>query len=561
MDAQQFLAEFGHIANAPGGVQQLREMVYQLAITGTLTAQLDTDGDARELLADIATLRDRLIREKAYKRLPKLEAEALDIPSAIELPATWCWTRLLNIGEISPRNNASDENSASFIPMSGFSEFHMVALAPEAEKWGNIKKGFTHFRNGDVVVAKITPCFENGKAAVIKGLDHGIGAGTTELHVFRPIHTGVLPEYIYLFLRSPFFAVEGEKNMTGTAGQKRLPTEYFATRALPLPPTAEQSRIVTKVDELMALCDKLEERQQARRKLQDKLRQSTLQAVASATSPHELQTTWARLADNFGQLFHAPEDVRELRDVVFDLALRGLLLPTSQTKIQIEQVSADLQLSPVGWRWMTLEELSEYITSGSRGWKAYLANTGDAFIRSQDIKNDALIFENPAHVALPEKAEGKRTLVNAGDLLLTITGGNVGKCAIVPDLPYKAYVSQHVALIRLRDPKLSEFIHFWMINAYGGRSFLSRYIYGDKPGLNLTQVGSIPIPVPPEVERNKILINLRGHQKLFDRLMGKIKAKQLLSTALATAVTSSFTGIAMEEAEQPAPNPETEAIA
>jgi len=561
MDAQQFLAEFGHIANAPGGVQQLREMVYQLAITGTLTAQLDTDGDARELLADIATLRDRLIREKAYKRLPKLEAEALDIPSAIELPATWCWTRLLNIGEISPRNNASDENSASFIPMSGFSEFHMVALAPEAEKWGNIKKGFTHFRNGDVVVAKITPCFENGKAAVIKGLDHGIGAGTTELHVFRPIHTGVLPEYIYLFLRSPFFAVEGEKNMTGTAGQKRLPTEYFATRALPLPPTAEQSRIVTKVDELMALCDKLEERQQARRKLQNKLRQFTLQAVASATSPHELQATWARLADNFGQLFHAPEDVRELRDVVFDLALRGLLLPTSQTKIQIEQVSADLQLSPVGWRWMTLEELSEYITSGSRGWKAYLANTGDAFIRSQDIKNDALIFENPAHVALPEKAEGKRTLVNAGDLLLTITGGNVGKCAIVPDLPYKAYVSQHVALIRLRDPKLSEFIHFWMINAYGGRSFLSRYIYGDKPGLNLTQVGSIPIPVPPEVERNKILINLRGHQKLFDRLMGKIKAKQLLSTALATAVTSSFTGIAMEEAEQPAPNPETEAIA
>jgi len=340
MDAQQFLAEFGHIANAPGGVQQLREMVYQLAITGTLTAQLDTDGDARELLADIATLRDRLIREKAYKRLPKLEAEALDIPSAIELPATWCWTRLLNIGEISPRNNASDENSASFIPMSGFSEFHMVALAPEAEKWGNIKKGFTHFRNGDVVVAKITPCFENGKAAVIKGLDHGIGAGTTELHVFRPIHTGVLPEYIYLFLRSPFFAVEGEKNMTGTAGQKRLPTEYFATRALPLPPTAEQSRIVTKVDELMALCDKLEERQQARRKLQDKLRQSTLQAVASATSPHELQATWARLADNFGRLFHAPEDVDEFVAELKNMAVRGLLSLPSTSLSPVDEVVA-----------------------------------------------------------------------------------------------------------------------------------------------------------------------------------------------------------------------------
>jgi type I restriction enzyme S subunit len=255
MDAQQFLAEFGHIANAPGGLQQLREMVYQLAITGTLTSQLDTDGDAHELLDDISRLRDQLIREKAYKRRPKLEAEALDIPSAIELPVSWCWTRLLDIGEIGPRNDAPDEAAASFIPMSGFSEFHMRALAPQAEKWAHIKKGFTHFRNGDVVVAKITPCFENGKAAVIDGLAHSIGAGTTELHVFRPIHPGILPGYIYLFLRSPYFAIEGEQKMTGTAGQKRLSTEYFSTRALPLPPSTEQSRIVAKVDELMALCD------------------------------------------------------------------------------------------------------------------------------------------------------------------------------------------------------------------------------------------------------------------------------------------------------------------
>jgi type I restriction enzyme S subunit len=91
--------------------------------------------------------------------------------------------------------------------MSGFSEFHMGPLVPEAKKWGHIKKGFTHFRNGDVVVAKITPCFENGKAAVIDGLENSIGAGTTELHVFRPIHPGILPGYIYLFLRSPYFAI------------------------------------------------------------------------------------------------------------------------------------------------------------------------------------------------------------------------------------------------------------------------------------------------------------------------------------------------------------------
>ncbi|VTR45844.1 Uncharacterised protein [Serratia fonticola] len=93
---------------------------------------------------------------------------------------------------------------------------------------------------------------------------------------------------------------------------------------MPLPPTAEQFRIVDKVDELMALCDKLEAQQQARRKLQNALRQSILQAVASGTSPHELQTTWTRLANNFGRLFHTPEDVDELRKAVLDLAVSGL---------------------------------------------------------------------------------------------------------------------------------------------------------------------------------------------------------------------------------------------
>lgn len=342
MDTQQFLAEFGHIANAPGGVQQLREMIYQLAITGALTPQVEADGDARTLLADIAASRERLIGRKAYKRLPKLESEVLDIPKFMELPGAWCWTRLLDIGEISPRNDAPDEASASFIPMSGFSQLHMGKLAPEANKWGSIKKGFTHFANGDVVVAKITPCFQNGKAAVIEDLEHNIGAGTTELHVFRPIHAGVLPGYVYLFLRSPYFAIEGEKDMTGTAGQKRLPTKYFATRALPLPPTSEQARIVAKVDELMALFDKLEAQQQARRKLQNNLRQSTLQAVASATSPHELQTTWTRLADSFGRLFHAPEDVAELRATIFCLAVRGLL--TDQVS---SEAPAEIQLNEI----------------------------------------------------------------------------------------------------------------------------------------------------------------------------------------------------------------------
>jgi len=540
MDAQQFLAEFGHIANAPNGIVQLRKMIYQLAITGMLTVRSERTEDARALLANIEVARQELIRKKKYKRMPKLESESLRAPSGVVLPLNWCWTRLLDVGEISPRNEADDDELAAFVPMSGIPQMHRGSVVSDAIKWGDIKKGYTHVANGDVVIAKITPCFENGKAAVISDLKvaSGLGAGTTELHVFRPFHEGILSAYVYLFLRSPYFVIDGEKNMIGTAGQKRLPNDYFATRAFPLPPTEEQSRIVGKVDNLMALCDTLEGRHEQRRSVQNALRQATLITVATATSPHELETSWARLADNFSLLFEAREDAKALRDVICDLALRGLFLPgvLKDTGASIP----DRPPLPVGWGWDTLGNFSEYITSGSRGWKNYLSASGDAFIRSQDISQDALIFDNPVYVTLPAKAEGKRTLVRQGDLLLTITGGNVGKCARVPALDFKAYVSQHVALIRLRDSSLAEFIHFWMINAYGGRNFLARYIYGDKPGLNLVQVGSVLIPVPPESVRTKILERLRRYQILCDRLAIQIDSGRKVATMLATAVTSAL---------------------
>jgi type I restriction enzyme S subunit len=128
----------------------------------------------------------------------------------------------------------------------------------EGRLWGEIKKGYTHFADGDVVLAKITPCFENGKAGVMRDLPNGFGAGTTELHVVRPIQDCVMPEYIWIFFKSAGFRNSGAAQMTGTAGQKRVPKTYVESSVFPLAPLAEQKRIVAKVDQLMALCDDLE---------------------------------------------------------------------------------------------------------------------------------------------------------------------------------------------------------------------------------------------------------------------------------------------------------------
>jgi type I restriction enzyme S subunit len=143
--------------------------------------------------------------------------------------------------------------------------------------------------------------------------------------------------YLHLCFRSPLLQsmIWGRQVGMAREGLSKKVLEQFE---IPIPPIGEQSRIVVKIDELMTLCDKLEAQQQARRKLQNTLRQSTLQAVASATSPHELQITWARLADNFGRLFHAPEDLIDLDQCIKQLALKGLL----SVRTEGEMVNAEI---------------------------------------------------------------------------------------------------------------------------------------------------------------------------------------------------------------------------
>jgi type I restriction enzyme S subunit len=163
---------------------------------------------------------------------------------------------MAEIGLLSPRNEAPENRKTSFIPMPLIPAEYGAAHGQEVRPWGEIKKGYTHFADGDVGLAKITPCFENGKSTVFRDLAGGIGAGTTELHIVRPIFVDA--NYLLIFLKSPHFIETGIQRMTGTAGQKRVPFEYFAYSPLPLPPLAEQHRIVAKADELMALCDRLE---------------------------------------------------------------------------------------------------------------------------------------------------------------------------------------------------------------------------------------------------------------------------------------------------------------
>lgn len=256
---QRIAAHFETLFTTQASIEALKQTLLQLAVMGKLVPQDPNDEPASELLKRIQAEKAKLIAEGKVKKEKPL-AQISENEKPFELPQGWEWTNLLIAAAINPRNNAPDDTQASFVPMtligSAFNDKHQE----EKRLWKDIKQGFTHFAEGDIGVAKITPCFENSKACVFENLESGLGAGTTELHIVRPVKNTLNPRYVLAYLKSPRFLELGESKMTGTAGQKRLPKDFVESNPFPLPPIAEQNRIVAKVDALMALCDQLSAR-------------------------------------------------------------------------------------------------------------------------------------------------------------------------------------------------------------------------------------------------------------------------------------------------------------
>ena len=241
-----------------------KSKILDLAIRGNLVPQDPTDEPASILLDRIRAEKDELIRRGKIKR-DKMESVIFrgednsyylndgqmtanindDLP--FDIPDSWRWTRLKDVFIINPRNKLNDDLDVSFIPMplidDGYSGNHIA----EIRQWKKVKTGFTHFAEGDVGVAKITPCFENRKSTVFKNLANGYGAGTTELYVLRPFGRSILAHYLLAYVKSEYFVENGKQTFTGDVGQQRISREYVENAYFPVPPIKEQERIVQQI--------------------------------------------------------------------------------------------------------------------------------------------------------------------------------------------------------------------------------------------------------------------------------------------------------------------------
>ncbi len=537
------------------GIKKLRELILELAVRGKLVPQDPSDEAASVLLERIAAERVRLVKEGKIKK-PKALPEIGEEEKPFELPDGWEWSMLAEIAEINPRNESDDTFDASFVPMSLISTAYNGQHEFEARKWGEIKKGFTHFSNGDIGIAKITPCFENSKAAVFRGLINGIGAGTTELHIARPYTDYVSAFFILLNIKSPIYLKKGEAGMTGTAGQKRLAKDFFSFYPLPIPPFAEQHRIVAKVDELMALCDQLEQRSESQLAAHHTLVEALLATLSDSGDADELAQNWARLSTHFDTLFTTEASIDALKQTILQLAVMGKLVPqdpcdepASALLARIAAEKAQLVKEKKIKKEKPLPTISEDEKPFElpQGWEwcrfGALVNFRAELVKPEHFQS----FDQVAPDSI-EKGTGKlikrRTVLESGvkGPNSRFYAGQILYSKIRPSLS-KAIIAGFDGLCSADMYPLDAMISSdFLLKIILSEVFLAQVRVAENrikmPKLNVDSLSNILVPVCPESEMNRITSKITDLILVCDKLQSRLQTSQQTQLALAESLVA-----------------------
>jgi type I restriction enzyme S subunit len=332
-----------------------------------------------------------------------------------------------------------------------------------------------------------------------------------------------------------------EANRQGIT-QVNLNTGIVREIRLPLTSIERQREIVAELEKQFSRLDEAVANLQRVKANLKRYKASVLKAAVEG----RLVETESTLARREGRTYETGE---QLLQRILE-ARRTKWTGRGKYKIPVAPLKDGLPSLPEGWTWANADQLTHLITSGSRGWGDFYSDTGILFIRAQDIKTDALNLPDAARVDVPVDAEGTRSSVSEGDILVTITGANVTKSALVPALGELAFVSQHVALMKLAMPEIATFVFNWIISPANGRKTLESWAYGaGKPGLSLEQVRALPIALPPLAEQARIVAEVDRHLSIIREVETEVDTNLKRAQALRQATLAKAFGIQSAQPE------------
>lgn len=545
------------------GIKKLRELILGLAVSGRLVPQLSEEPSAIQLLEKIKIEKERLIKLGELKK-SKITIEPSDDVEEL-LPNGWC---LATLGEISTKLTDGSHNP----PKDSVVGYPMLSSQ-------NINEGTIDFNNPSRFLNEIDYEVENkrtnvqagdvlltivgslGRSAVVP-IDHPKFALQRSVAVIR---TDLVPKYIAYYFSSPIVLKFFNENGKGTA-QKGIYLGQLSKLKIAIPPLLEQNRIVAKIDELMALCDQIEQQTLTCMEAHTTLVETLLATLTASADADELAQNWNRISEHFDTLFTTEQSIDLLKQTILQLAVMGKLVPQDPedepASVLLEKIAAEkAQLIkdkkikkekplppisddekpfelPQGWEFAYLQDLCELITDGTHQTPTY-SITGRPFVSAQCVKPFIFMPEKCRHVSevdYQEYIKNRKPVYR--DILLSRVGAGIGEAALIDiNLDFAIYVS--TALLKVfKVNMLPEYIVVWL-NSPTGRIFSSKNTYGkgvSQGNLNLSLIRSFVISIPPVNEQKLIVSRVDNLMHLCANLNNKIQAANQQQLYLTDAI-------------------------
>lgn len=453
----------------------------------------------------------------------------------IEIPPGWTRYPLQALVTMNEKHEKIDDHIVcGFVPMNLMPTKLLEKIQFEKKKWNECKKGYTQFKDGDVLLAKITPCFENGKSAVAYGLPNGIGAGSTEYFVLR---SEILDSrYLHAFVKTKKFKDDCTVRMSGSVGHKRVPKDYLLAYPIPIAPANEQTRIANKLDSLLAKVDLAQTRLEKIPTLLKRFRQAVLVAATSGEltkewreGKHDVKNPIIELQKSKRKWIEENESHNEahrVRKRVNEFSIKDLM-------------SDNL---PEGWCWGELEDCVLMIVDCHNKTAPYV-DSGIPLIRTSNIREGGFIWDELRYVDEETyKFWSRRSFPEPGDIIFT-REAPMGEAAIIPEglnvclgqrtmllKPIPDYVLTKYLLLSIMDPRFKKRSATLAVG-----TGVKHYRVGD--------VSNLKVSIPPTNEQIEIVQRVESLFAMADTVEKQYsEAKKRINRLTQSLLAKAFRG-------------------
>lgn len=550
------------------GIKKLRELILELAVRGKLVSQDANDEPAEHLLEKIATGKARLIEKKKIKKskiLSKIEKDEC----AYQLPKGWAWVRL---GEVLNIFNGNSVNATIKESKYGKVTNGLPYIATKDVNYGfesliydngiKIPEGEPKFKiasKGSVLI-----CAEGGSAGKKCGLtDRDIYFGN-KLYANEVLDEGIEEKFILISFLSPIFFNQFSSSMTGIIGGISL--AKFSNLVIAVPPEKEQKRIVTKVDELMLLCDQLEQQTETSIDTHVTLVELLLSTLTDSANANEVAQNWVRVSEHFDSLFTTESSIEALKRTILQLAVMGKLVPQCSSDeaasvlleeidkerhklIENKKIKKQSSLLPIreeekkftlpkGWEWTRINNYiacEREISYGVIKLGAEPKVNGVPTLRCSDVKPGYIDLSGVRKVSIEIEENYTRTRLEGGEVLINIRG-TLGGVAIVPKHLKGYNIAREVAMIPVHNSLSANYLVNTILSDFFWKKIEENLKGIAYKGLNLSSLRNFVIPLPPLTEQHRIVAKVDELMKICEQLKDKLQQSQVMQTQLTDAL-------------------------